>query len=497
MKNMRIILWLSLISLIFSGCRTIDKKGAMLATMRDELDKKEQWRHTLPEENQVALKPAFPAVKTSKLKNGLTIMVVEDRRLPIASISLVTKNGSAKDPFGMSGLMHLTGLMLKEGTQTRTSLELAEDFANLGTEVSVTVGKDMANISAAVLSDKVDHVINYLGAMVKTPRMAIEDFERVKLQHQSLLASQQGVLSYVAQTSFLLAAYGEKHPYAYPSAGTVAAISKLNIEDIKKSHQANFGPNVAALIAVGDVSLEQIEALAKQHLGTWNRKATSLATVKDPPTTKRMQTRLVVRAHSPQTYLLLGQPVIAQKDKDLAALQVLQNIIAGAPTSRLDAKLREEKGWTYGVSSGVSPLLGKGPIMIATSVQVPFGADALNEILRAFDQLQKEPVTGSELATAKNGLLHSFAGRFSTVGKVTASLAERFIYGLPANYDEVIFDKIAQVSAEDIMAVSKRVLKKDTIVAVAVGDLEAIEEPIAKSDVGNVTIERETMPAGN
>ena len=186
--------------------------------------------------------------------------------------------------------------------------------------------------------------------------------------------------------------------------------------------------------------------------------------------------------------------MVKQKDHDLAIFNVLQSIIAGSPASRLDAKLREEKGWTYGVTSGINPLLGKGLMIVGTSVQIPFGVDALNEILHEFERLRKEPVTDAELTTAKNGLLRSFAARYSTIGKVASTMVEQFVYSLPANYDETIYDRIAKVSANDILAVSNRALKKENLVAVAVGDLEAMEAAIGKSDMGKVVIEREAKP---
>ncbi len=490
MKKLHSIAWFSIISLMFTGCATVDK-GKHITTLRDELDKAEQWRYTLPIENSSPEMPRFPAVKTKKLSNGLTLMVVEDNRLPIVSLNLVTKNGSARDPHGQAGLMNLMGEMLKEGTKNRTSMELAEDFANLGTEVSVSVNKDMTTISTGILSDKVEKVIGLLADMVKSPRMDEGDFERIKLQQQSYLTAQQGVLSHVANTNFLMAAYGPKHPYAYPSAGTIETITKLTIKDVKHSHRHNFAPNVAAVVAVGDVSLEQIEALAIKHFGKWHHKASSLTAIKNPPVHKHMQTRLIGRSFSSQTYLLLGQPAVKQKDHDLAALEVLSSIMTRSPMSRLGEKLREEKGWTYGVHSFMHPRLGEGPFLIGSSIQTPFGADALNEILREFDVLRKEPVTAEELTIAKNGLLNSFSSRFSTVTKVADGLAKQFTYSLPAKHFENLYRQISAVTAKDVTKAANRVLKKETTTAVAVGDLEALEASITKMDVGTVTIERE------
>lgn len=476
------------------GCRSIDI-NKQTAEKRDALAQKEAWRNEIPAQEQEPLRPIFPEVTKKVLGNGLTIMVVEDHRLPIAEVSLVLKNGSASDPYGLAGLNHLTAAMLKEGTKSKTALELAEAFSNLGTEVSISVSKDMTQISAAILSSKIDETVGLIADMTRYPRMSDTDFARIKLQHQSTLAAHQGVLAYVAQVSFLEAAYGEKHPYAYPSSGTTSTVTKVTLNDIKKAHQEYFGANNAALIAVGDITLAELEALARKNFGSWKKAPKSLTKIPDPKPSKQMLVKLVARSNSPQTFLLLGQAVANQKDPDLAVMEVFQSIIAGLPTSRLDANLREKKGWTYGVQSSVTPLLGKGPMIVGTSIQVPFGADALNEIMTEFENLKKEPVTDAELQTAKNGLLHSFASRYSTIDKVLGSVADQFVYSLAKNNDEKLYEKIGNVTKKDLQTIANRILKRENMVAVAVGDLETMETPVTKMNMGKVIIERESKPA--
>lgn len=487
MKNCQLLLLLFVMTL--TSCSVGNKQ---IRKDRAELLEKELWRNQLPPEGNDAIKPTFPKVLKSSLKNGLQIFVVEDNRLPIAEVSIVLNHGSASDPVGKSGLNYLSAMMLKEGAGSMNSLELAEAFANLGTEVSVSINQDAVDISSGILSSKVGDTMALLAAMVKEPRMEQTDFDRIKFQHQNLLSSYQGVASYVAQIKFLMAAYGEKHPYANPSSGTLKSISNLTLADIKKAHHDNFGASTAALIVVGDVKLKDIEALAKKYFATWKKTVSKPIKIADPSPGKEMRTILVERNDTPQTYVLVGQPVADRKDPDLAALQVLQSILAGSPASRLDNNLREAKGWTYGVSSSANALRGKGPAIVGSSIQMPFGADALNEMLQEFSKLSTTPVTDVELATAKNNLLLSFAARYSTLGKISDSIANNFAYSLPNNSDEKFYDDLEKVSKESIMKVSARIFKKDQLVAVAVGDLEALEPSMGKLSIGKVSVERET-----
>jgi len=480
-------IWLCVVSLVLSSCSTL--KHAPKANY-DELLAQENWRHELPSTQKEPVKPHFPKVLKSKLKNGLSILVVEDPRLPIVEITMAFKNGSALDPIGKAGLINLTANMLKEGTSALTSLDLAEAFANLGTEVRVGASKDMAYISSGVLSNKIKEALALISSMARDPRMSSEDFGRIKLQQEHAISADLANPSYLAQTRFLLTAYGPKHPYGYPSAGTNETLKNITLRDVKKSHTSNFGPNNAALVVVGDVTLQQIVHLAEINLGSWKKIKDPVRPLPPLKKTSTMQTVLVPKS-MPQTLLMIGQPAARQTDKDLATFEVFQNIIAGMPTSRLGMNLRERRGWTYGVHSSLVPLRGLGPLLVTTSVQVPYGADALKEILAEFENIKKNPVTQEELSAAKNGLLNSFASRYTTHRKTASMVSENFVYGLARNADKNYYDRIAQVTPDKIMALAKKALPKDHMTAVAVGELEVMEIPLATMNVGRVTIDRD------
>lgn len=489
---MKKYLILILIPLFFGiGCASVST-NKVSPEQREALIKSEEWRSELPLLEDAAVKPKFPKVKTHTLENGLTIYVMEDHRIPIAEVRLVFKNGSAKDPIGKAGLHHLSALMLKEGTKHLTSLELAEAFANLGTELSIITAKDSSELFTDVLSSKVDDVMKLMADVAQNPRMEKDDFERVKYRQLQSIAADQAVAAYAAQVSFLMAAYGPKHPYGYPSKGDLTTLSKIDLEQVKKTYKNDFGPNNAALIIVGDVKMSQVRSLATKFFGKWARLGNFSFKAEPVAPKKEMQTQLVPRAGMPHTFLLLGQPVASAKDKDLATLEVLQQLLAGLPSSRLDGNLREKKGWTYGVNSMVNPLLGRGPMMVTTSIQVPFGAEAMAEILNEFENLKTTPVTDEELKSAKVGLLQSFASRYNTVEKNASSIARNFVYDLEPSFDEKFYEQILQVSKEKIMNVSKRVFNRQNMVAVAVGDVDVMEAPLNKMKIGGkITIEKE------
>lgn len=488
MKN-NIIFWqIITLALLFSACTTIKQKPGTLSP-REELMEKESFRKNLPKAELAPVKPNFPKAKKQTLANGLTIMVVEDHRLPIAELSLIWKNGSALDPIGKAGLQNLSTLMLKEGTTKMTSLELAEAFANLGTEVSVGSGKDISFISTGVLSNKIDDAMKIIADMAQHPRLSQNDFARIRSQQQHSIGADMSSPAYIAQVKFLMTAYGQNHPYGYPSAGTEKTVKNISLADVKNAHRKNFGPNNAALVVVGDINMEQVVKWAKIYFGAWKEITDPLVALAEPLKSSEMKTILVSRPSLPQTYLLIGTAVADQLDPDLASYEVFQDIIAGMPTSRLGMNLRESKGWTYGIGSSLVPLRVKGPLFFSTSVQVPYGADALSEILKEFENMKTNPVSKAELDASKSGLLNSFASRFNTLKQIASDLWQNFVYNRPLNSDEILYDKIAQVTPEKILAVANKALKKENMIAVAVGELEVMEIPLASMDVGKVTIE--------
>lgn len=480
-----------LMSMVLFGWFSCAPSRMQVAQVRDKLDVEQPWRYNIDAQEKAVLRPEFPKAQKAKLKNGLEIFVVSDSRLPIAQLSLVFKAGSAQDEKKLAGLMYLSAHMLKEGAGALSSLAFAEALANIGTDLSVAVAKDMTSIHAEVLSHKVDDAFALLALMVKKPQLNPDDFMRLKSQHQSALKSQQANPSYMAQVNFLAAAYGDKHPYGHPNAGSLDTIKHITLPDIKKAVHDHFGADRAALVVVGDVSLEQIVKLSHDHLDSWQKARAKAHAIPEPMGSKDMQTKLISRSDSPQTYVLVGHLAASKKDPKLASFEVFQNIIAGMPTSRLGANLREEKGWTYGVASQLNPLAIKGPLFITTSIQNPHGADALGEILKELDSLKSKAVSDEELARAKSGLLHSYASRFSTLSQVANSVAEQFAYGLADDYEAQFFDQITKVSAHDIIQVAKKVGDREHMVAVAIGDLDALKAPIASMNVGRVTIKED------
>lgn len=465
--------------LCMPACVSINKNKLMNA-QRDALDKEEQWRYEIPTHESKHQKPIFPEIIKKELSNGLNVFVLPDHKLPIATITVTFKSGSRFDKKNKAGTFVLLGLMLKEGTKNLSSLELAESFANLGSELSVTTYLDKIIVSADVMSQNIPQVIDLISDVVQNPKFLDEDFTRVKLTLINNLQSMESVPAYLARKEFSKAAYGNEHPYSNSIINNPKDLELVTLDDIKAAHAEHFGANNAALIAVGDVDFAILKENS-QKLFTWSKKVNDSQIIKDPISPKSMQTILVSQAKTPQTYLFVGQlgPSI-NNQKARASLDILQTIAASIPTSRLGANLREAKGWTYGVQSEFTPLLSRSIFGFSTSIQVPYGVDALVEMQKEFEKLQTTMVSEEELSSAKSSVLMSFNTLYETLSSSSLAISNKFVYGKELNYESKYYDEINAITQADVMQAAKEYLAKDNMVVVAVGDTEVMSVPLKK-----------------
>lgn len=484
MKKITSILW-SLLFVLF-GCKTIQKAPVEMVEQKDP----DEWRYNVPVGKVTPTIPEFPNVTVETLKNGFKIYAVKDSRLPIVQTILTFKNGSSTDPKNIQGVNYLVTQMLSEGAGKYSALALDEEFADLGTEVSSTSSKDYAMISVASLCDKLPKVVELMALMAQKPTFSTSDFARIKSNHLNELAAKQGVPSYVAQEGFLKAAYGPNHPYSYPTMGTVETVNRISIKEMKTAYSNYFGINNGALIVVGDIEIDDVKKLAEKHFGSWRHKAKALPAINNP-VVSGTKTVLIERPKTPQSFILVGSAKLTFSDPYLAAYEIIGEIIAGAPSSRLGANLREAKGWTYGIHGGGLALRVNGPSMLMSSIQVPYGADAVQEILKEFGSMRTQMVTDKEFNEAKTGALASYGERFNTVESVASNLVNMFVYNLSTSYLKDFYEKLSGLTKENVQEASKVLFDEKSLVIVGVGDLDVLEIPMSKmGNVGKITVEK-------
>jgi zinc protease len=452
---------------------------------RERVASNEAWRETRP----AAAAPApvaFPNYQRLDLKNGLPVVIVEEHALPAVYVTVVVRAGTAmdgRDP----GLANLTWDLLDEGMGDLSAAGVANAFGDIGTVVDVGAAREWGTASIEVQRADLERGLELLAQMVRSPAFSQADIERLKKRHLASLQGKQGDPETIAWQLLAAEVYGADHAYGHPSDGTPASVEKIKPSAIKRFWSENAGPKNAALIIVGDVTPDDARVLAEKHLGRW--KGGPSKPPKPPVAPKpRKGTRILVVDFpgAPQTMVRVGRAFMSATDPELPQAIVMNQILGGMFTSRLNLKLREEKGWTYGAGSSVDARYGPGPLLISTDVQTDKTGEALVEILGQLDTLKTGGVTDEELALARANFVRSLPGLFAVAPLQSAQAVETFALGLPADHHEKLASAVESVTADQVKAAAARAIEIDDLVVVLVGDRAVITSQLEGKGLGEV-----------
>ncbi len=430
----------------------------------------------------------LPKVQHKTLKNGLQIVLVENHALPIVAMRLIVPAGGEKNPADKAGLADLTAEMLDEGTKTRGALEIAEALESIGARLGTGASQDAAFVSLTTLSSQLGKALDVFAEVATAPAFKEEDFSRVRDRTKTSLLQSKDAPAAIAGRAFSRVLYGDKHPYAFPTVGTEKSIEKITRADLEKFHALHYLPNTSKVVVVGDVTIEQAAAELERRLGAWrgSRSRASGATgkapkAKAPPTPKDVGRRVVLvdKEGASQSVVRIGHVGVPRKHPDYAALLVMNDILGGSFTSRINLNLREKKGYTYGARSGYSMLRGAGPFSAGGNVKADVTRESIDELLKELDGIRKGKVTDEELGEAKSGLVARSPARFETNASTAGELADVLIHDLPEDDIATMVQRIQAVTADDVLRVAKKYVRPESAVIVVVGDRKSVEPKLS------------------
>ncbi|MEW5930199.1 MAG: insulinase family protein [Gemmatimonadota bacterium] len=439
----------------------------------------------------------FPQFTETTLPNGLRVMVVENHRLPVANVSLYVESGAANDPRGKNGLASLAADLLDNGTARRSARQIAETIESAGGTLNTGADLDAVTVSSGVLSEQLPLAFDLVSDVALRPTFPADELETSRRQVLSGLQVALGDAGQIAQRRIVREIYGEGHPYGVtPTPETVRAITR---NDVVQFHRAHFTPRNALLVVSGDVTPAQVQELARRHFGAWQGSAAPEPALVTPAMRERAGIVLVHRPGSVQSSIRVGHPGITPDNPDYYSLQVLNAILGGLSTSRLERIIRSEHAWTYVARSQFSRPEGPGVFLGFTEVRNPVTDSALVEMLSQFRRIRDEPVSQEELDVAKSFLVGSFPLRFETASATAGQLATVRLLGLPIESLQQYTQKVAAVTPEDVQRVARRYLHPDRSTIVVVGDatqvlkpLEAVA-PVTLVDVEGRPLERSAL----
>ena len=440
---------------------------------------------------QAGPEPTFqlPPVHRAQLSNGMRVLVVEHHELPSLEVHLVFPVGQALDPPGKYGLAALMADVWDEGTQSRSALQIAEDLAAIG--ASLTFARD-ADSTVARLNTLAWHApatLEILGDVLQNPAFPEPELDReraIAVGRLAMLRAEPQALANMAMWRLL---YGQDHPYGKPADGTPASLRSINRQDVQAFYRDHIRPDQATAIVVGDVRPGEIAGQLEQALGSWKTAASPPGTEAFPPPAEPPPGRLVLldKPGAAQSVIAVGLIGARRTAPDYFPLLVMNSILGGPFSSRLNMTLREDKGYTYGARSGFSWRVRQaGPFVATASVHTEATAAALAEFAREFAGMAgQQPVSEEELAFAKTYLTRGYPATFETPADMAQHLETLVAYGLPDDYFHTVVPRLRAVTAGEVLRVAKTYLLLDRLTAVVVGDRQRIEAGLRAVPLGH------------
>jgi len=429
----------------------------------------------------------LPTIQNRRLSNGLPVWLVELHEVPVVQVNLVVLRGSGNDPAGQFGAASLTAAMLEEGAGSRSSLEIADAVDFLGADLGSASGIDSSAIRLHVPVARIADALGLMADVALRPTFPKDELERLRRERLTNILQARDNPATIDALAFNRALYGPTHRYGTAANGTAQTIAALTTEDLRAFYAASFQPANASLLIVGDVTIEKTLPLLEASFGGW-KPATSASpptSVGDAPEPAARQIYLVDKPGAPQSQIRIGWIGVARSTPDYFPIQVLNTILGGSFSSRLNMNLREKNGYTYGASSQFDMRTSAGPFVAAAGVQTDKTADALREFFNELNGIAKT-VPADELARAKNYVSLRYPEGFETSGDISRKLEDAIVFHLPADYFSKYVPNIEAVTAADVQRVAQKYIQPNRFVVVITGDLKVIEPPIRVLNLGSI-----------
>jgi zinc protease len=418
----------------------------------------------------------LPTPDEVTLPNGLRVVFVRQDRLPLVNFRLAFRTGDAFDPPELPGLTDMMADMLAEGTETRTSRQIAEEAARYGATLNAGASSDYTMISASSLSTFAAPVLELLTEVALHPAFPESELALVKANVQQNLIAQRAQPSFLA-TEALARVLFDRHPYSVV-APTPESIEATTRERLQEFHRGRFVPNNAVLFAVGDVRREETLRRIEELFGHWQPGEVPEADFPAPPARTSRTAYVVNRPGSAQTNIIVANLGITRTHPDYFPLLVMHTILGATASSRLFMNLREEKGYTYGAYTSLDARRHSGSFRASTEVRTPVTGLSLKEIFYELGRIRDEDVTEKELADAKAYLTGTFPIRLETQDGLMEQLVQITMHELPADYLHTYRDRVQAVTLEEVRRVANLYVTPDRAALVLVGDADALREQV-------------------
>ncbi len=427
----------------------------------------------------------LPTMQKATLSNGITVVVMEKHNVPLVQINLELRVGAALESEDKIGLASLTASMLKEGAAGKSSLELADAIDYLGASISTGAGVHTTGISLHTTLSKFDRAFDLFADIILHPTFPAKELERLRKERLTSLVQMYDQPTAIASIAAAKILFGKDHAYGRGTMGTEKTIKGFSIDDVRDFYGKYYVAANAAFVVVGDIKTADVIAKLEKAFGNWPKGEVTAITV---PVAKQVKGRtiyLIDKPDAPQSVVRICRVGVERTTSDYFPIMVMNTILGGSFSSRLNNNLREKHGYTYGAGSGFDMRPVPGAFTASSSVQTAVTDKALTEFMNELNGIRK-PVSEQELTRAENYMALGYPGDFETVTEIASQLGELKLYNLPDDYFNTYIKNVLAVTLADVQLVAKKYVDPENIAIIIVGDRRNIEKGLEGLKLGTL-----------
>ena len=436
-----------------------------------------------------AMSLKLPPMQTAKLSNGLKVVLAERHSAPVVNFSLMVDSGFASDPADALGTAGFAQRMLEEGTPTRDSLKISEEFAALSAEFSAGADLDTATVDLDALKINMNQALDIYADLILHPAFPQKEFDRLQKERIAAIQREKVTPNAMALRVGPGLLYGKGHPYAGPFSGlgTEASVGKMTREDLVKFHETWFKPNNATLLIVGDTTLAEITPKLETLFGSWKSGEVTKKVIPEVPQPEKDVVYLIDRPGSGQSLIVAGQLAPPRNSPDDISLELVNGVFGGNFMSRINMNLREDKHWSYGVAARILPAKAQRPYISFSPVQTDKTKESLAELVTEYKNIAgAKPITADELKDEQASATLDLPGSFETGQQLSGAYGQILEFNLPADYYNTYTQKALAVTPAEANETAAKYILPNHLVWIVVGDMSKVEPGIRELNIGEV-----------
>jgi zinc protease len=439
----------------------------------------------------------FPHFERRTLRNGIELVVAPVAKLPLVTVLALVEAGASVEPKTKHGVAALTARLLLEGVATMDGVALADRFERIGASVEAHADWDVASVSLTTLSSRLPDALALVRDLLRTPTFPEREVQRLKEERLADLLQQLAEPRGLADEQFANALYDATARYAAPEQGDAASVRALSRDDVQQFYSARYQPTGTTLVFAGDVTMEAAVTLAESLFGDWVGAHPSAAPDGIDAVRPGKLVRVVSKTDAPQSELRIGHRGLPRNAPDYFDAMVMNAVLGGLFSSRINLNLREAHGYTYGASSVFDWRRGAGPFVVQTAVKSDVTGAAVHEILLEIERMRTTPISHDELTLATSYLDGVFPIRYETTAAIASALANMIIHGLPDDYYDTYRAHVRSVTSDGVLRAAQRHLHPDRLQAVVVGDASLIRGHLEALHFGPMLTSEARTPLGS